>query len=60
MKDAKYIGKYENGLGIKYYFDENMMELGYTVYDGGKFIDHTRGRKWSKEAMEKLIITKTN
>jgi hypothetical protein len=60
MKDAKYTGKYENGLGIKYYFDENMMELGYIPYFGAKFMDHTRGRKWSKEAMEKLIITKIN
>ena len=41
---------------LSYYFDEEMVELGYTVNGKRGFFDQTAGREWSKELLDQYYL----
>lgn len=57
-KTAKYIGTTLNGV-IKYYFDENLREIGYHPNDIPE-LTMIISRKWSQDCLNSLDFTKIN
>jgi hypothetical protein len=54
-ENTKYIGKFQHGTGMQYFFDENMVELGYEF--NHQFFNTTKGRSWAQATLDKLVIT---
>lgn len=48
--------KFSHYSSVTYYFDEDMVELGYTVSGYRQFFDQTEGREWSAEAIEPYFV----
>lgn len=54
--NTHFIGSFPHGTGMEYFFDENMVELGYSF--NNRFYDTTKGRQWGAPALQKLTIYK--